>query len=165
MSAILVATQKSISSIYFTIINIGFSFNSQVFYIIDTLLDVSCKIQHIPKGDMKRYINVLRLYFEQFGGLIMMGGDMDASSKAIAGIHIADNEAYLLVIVRRYGNVHKRRLFFKRNDKNFRQSDFFYERSQMLSLGIFENRNFLLCLGSSFRRNGFKRRSNFGRIC
>lgn len=75
-------------------------FNSQIFYIIDTLFDVSCKIQHIPKGEMKRYIGILRLYFEQFGGLVMMGGDIDASSKGIAGIHIADNEAYLLVIVR-----------------------------------------------------------------
>lgn len=72
----------------------------QVFYIIDTLFDVSCKIQHIPKGEMKRYVSVLRLYFEQFGGLVMMGGDIDASSKGIAGIHIADNDAYLLVIVR-----------------------------------------------------------------
>lgn len=95
---------------YFTIFNILFSFNSQVFYIIDTLYDMSCKIQHIPKGDMKRYISILRLYFEEFGGLIMMGGDMDASSKAVAGIHIADNEAYLLVIVRRYGDVLERSL-------------------------------------------------------
>ncbi|KAJ6635849.1 putative Ufm1-specific protease 1 [Pseudolycoriella hygida] len=70
----------------------------EVFYIIDTLFDISCKIQHIPKGEMKRYINILRLYFEQFGGLVMMGGDVDASSKGIAGIHIADNDAYLLVI-------------------------------------------------------------------
>lgn len=29
----------------------------------------------------------------------MMGGDMDASSKGIAGIHIADNDAYLLIVV------------------------------------------------------------------
>lgn len=72
---------------------------------------MSCKIQHIPKGEMKRYISILRLYFEKFGGLVMMGGDVDASSKGIAGIHIADNEAYLLVIVRRYGIVHKIGLF------------------------------------------------------
>lgn len=58
---------------------------------------------------MKRYISVLRLYFEQFGGLVMMGGDIDASSKGIAGIHVVDNEAYLLVIVRKYmRNVYKR---------------------------------------------------------
>lgn len=29
----------------------------------------------------------------------MMGGDLDASSKGIAGIHIADNDAYLLIVV------------------------------------------------------------------
>lgn len=29
----------------------------------------------------------------------MMGGDLDASSKCIAAIHIADNDAYLLVVV------------------------------------------------------------------
>lgn len=29
----------------------------------------------------------------------MMGGDLDASSKCIAGIHIVDNDAYLLVVV------------------------------------------------------------------
>lgn len=29
----------------------------------------------------------------------MMGGDLDASSKCIAGIHIVGNDAYLLVVV------------------------------------------------------------------
>ncbi len=53
---------------------------------------------------MKRYISVLRLYFEKFGGLVMMGGDIDASSKGIAGIHIVDNEGYLLVVVSIYLN-------------------------------------------------------------
>lgn len=29
----------------------------------------------------------------------MMGGDLDSSSKGIAGIHIVDNDAYLLIVV------------------------------------------------------------------
>lgn len=29
----------------------------------------------------------------------MMGGDLDASSKCIAGIHIVGNDAYLLIVV------------------------------------------------------------------
>lgn len=29
----------------------------------------------------------------------MMGGDIDASSKGIAGVHIYENEAYLLIVV------------------------------------------------------------------
>lgn len=67
---------------------------------IDTLYDVPCKIQHIPRNeDVKKYASVIKRYFEEFGGLLMMGGDVDASSKAIAGIHIADNDAYLLVVV------------------------------------------------------------------
>lgn len=72
----------------------------QVFYVIDTLYDVPCRIQHIPScQDIRKYSNIIKFYFEQFGGLIMMGGDLDASSKGVAGIHIADNDAYLLIVV------------------------------------------------------------------
>lgn len=77
-----------------------FLFFFQVFYVIDTLYDVPCRIQHIPRcQDIRKYSNIIKYYFEQFGGLIMMGGDLDASSKGIAGIHIADNDAYLLIVV------------------------------------------------------------------
>lgn len=72
----------------------------QIFYVIDTLYDISCRIQHIPScHDIRKYSNIIKFYFENFGGLIMMGGDLDASSKCIAAIHIADNDAYLLVVV------------------------------------------------------------------
>lgn len=72
----------------------------EVFYVIDTLYNISCKIQHVPKTeDLKKYANVVKKYFEDWGGLIMMGGDVDASSKGIAGVHIAGNEAYFLVVV------------------------------------------------------------------
>lgn len=72
----------------------------QIFYVIDTLYDVPCRIQHIPScQDIRKYSNIIKFYFENFGGLIMMGGDMDASSKGIAGIHIVDNDAYLLIVV------------------------------------------------------------------
>lgn len=81
---------------------------------------------------MKRYIGILRLYFEQFGGLVMMGGDIDASSKGIAGIHIADNEAYLLVVVRiiTYGNVHKRSLSFEETRMVRRYFDYSLKQGQ-----------------------------------
>ena len=49
--------------------------------------------------DVKKYANVIKSYFETYGGLIMMGGDFDASSKAVAGVHIGDNDAYFLIIV------------------------------------------------------------------
>ncbi|CAD7014287.1 unnamed protein product [Ceratitis capitata] len=71
----------------------------EIFYALDTLYDVVCKIIHIAHhDDLKRYANVLKKYFEDFGGIIMMGGDMDAASKGIAGIHINGNQVYLLVI-------------------------------------------------------------------
>lgn len=75
-------------------------FCKQIFYVIDTLYDISCRIQHIPSShDIRKYSNIIKFYFENFGGLIMMGGDFDASSKCVAGIHIVDNDAYLLVVV------------------------------------------------------------------
>ncbi|XP_055316574.1 probable Ufm1-specific protease 1 isoform X1 [Sitodiplosis mosellana] len=80
----------------------------EIFYVIDTLYDISCRIQHIPScHDIKKYSNILKFYFENFGGLVMMGGDLDASSKMIAGIHIVDNDAYLLVVDPHYVGVPK----------------------------------------------------------
>lgn len=87
---------------------ISFQFNNknfsylllQIFYVIDTLYDISCRIQHIPScHDIRKYSNIIKFYFENFGGLVMMGGDLDSSSKCIAGLHIQDNDAYLLVVV------------------------------------------------------------------
>lgn len=75
-------------------------FRLQIFYVIDDIYDISCRIQHIPSShDIRKYSNIIKFYFENFGGIIMMGGDLDASSKCIAGIHIVDNDAYLLVVV------------------------------------------------------------------
>lgn len=70
---------------------------------IDDLYDIPCKIQHIPScQDIRKFSNIFKSYFEEYGGFVMMGGDMDASSKGIAGIHVADNEAYFLVVVIHY---------------------------------------------------------------
>lgn len=67
---------------------------------IDTLYDISCRIQHIPScHDIRKYSNIIKFHFENLGGPIMCGGDLDASSKCIAGIHIVHNDAYLLIVV------------------------------------------------------------------
>lgn len=77
-----------------------------MFYVIDTLYDVPCKIQHIGKSeDVKKYTDLLKNHFETSGSLVMMGGDIDAASKGIAGVHISKNDAFLLVIVSMY--IHK----------------------------------------------------------
>ncbi|XP_055837962.1 probable Ufm1-specific protease 1 [Episyrphus balteatus] len=71
----------------------------EVFYVIDGLYDIPCKIMHVPqREDLKKYANILKQYFEEGGGVVMMGGDEDTSSKGIAGLHISGNQAYFLVI-------------------------------------------------------------------
>lgn len=68
--------------------------------VLDTLYDVPCKIQHIQCGkELLNHIETIAEYFDKFGGLIMMGGDQDAASKGIAGVHISDSGTYLLIIV------------------------------------------------------------------
>lgn len=68
--------------------------------VLDTLYDIPCKIVHINSGkDIPNHIETIKEYFEKFGGLIMMGGDQDAASKGIAGVHISDAGIYLLIIV------------------------------------------------------------------
>lgn len=71
-------------------------------YIIDELFGVACYLHHVTRGDGLRSIrNKIVTYFETQGGFMMMGGDLDASSKGIAGVHITTNdEIYLLVVVR-----------------------------------------------------------------
>lgn len=68
--------------------------------VLDTLYDVPCKIIHITTGnELSSHADTLKIYFEKFGGLVMMGGDQDAASKGIAGIHISPSGTYLLVVV------------------------------------------------------------------
>lgn len=63
------------------------------------MYDVACKIQHIPKReDLKKYASLLKQYFEDYGCLVMMGGDVDCGSKGIAGVHVSGNDAYFLVV-------------------------------------------------------------------
>uniref|UniRef100_A0A1I8PTS7 UFSP1/2/DUB catalytic domain-containing protein n=1 Tax=Stomoxys calcitrans TaxID=35570 RepID=A0A1I8PTS7_STOCA len=71
----------------------------EVFYTVDTLYDVPCKILHVTKNDdLSKHVAELLKYFRDYGGLVMMGGDMDAASKGIAGIHSNGKESYLLVV-------------------------------------------------------------------
>lgn len=82
----------------------------EVFYVIDTLYDISCRIQHIPRcEDIKRYTSIVKKHFEEFGGVVMMGGDLDCASKGICGVHIDGNDAYFLIMVR----IHLYSLFLK----------------------------------------------------
>ncbi|XP_063830751.1 probable Ufm1-specific protease 1 [Ostrinia nubilalis] len=72
----------------------------EVCLVIDKLYDVPCKIVHVNKGeDLKTIVNTLVTHFEQLGSPIMMGGDIDCSSKGIMGIHVnQQGDASLLVV-------------------------------------------------------------------
>lgn len=67
---------------------------------IDKLFDVPCKILHVNTGDeLIAIVDGLINHFERFGSPVMMGGDVDCSSKGVMGIHVVDNEASLLIVV------------------------------------------------------------------
>lgn len=74
----------------------------EVSYVIDTLYDIPSKILHIPQGrDLHKHLQTLYDYFDKFGCVAMMGGDVDAASKGICGVCLDENsseEGYLLVI-------------------------------------------------------------------
>ncbi|KAJ8717139.1 hypothetical protein PYW08_005538 [Mythimna loreyi] len=71
----------------------------EVCLVIDKLYDIPCKILHVNQGDeLKTLVDTLVAYFEKFGSPVMMGGDVDASSKGIFGIHVGHGDASLLVV-------------------------------------------------------------------
>lgn len=73
----------------------------QVCLVLDKLYDVPCKIIHVNKGDdLNTIVDALISHFEKFGSPVMMGGDVDCSSKGIMGIHTDKAGASLLVVVR-----------------------------------------------------------------
>lgn len=75
---------------------------------VDSLYDITCRIQHIPScNDIRKYSNIIKFYLENVGGVIMMGGDIDTPSKCICGIHIVENDAYWLIVVRNPFSIYK----------------------------------------------------------
>lgn len=70
-------------------------------YLIDEMFNVPCHLHHITHNEsISSKKTEIMNYFKDQGGLIAMGGDEDASSKLIAGVHIFSNgELSLLVIV------------------------------------------------------------------
>ncbi|XP_023299814.2 probable Ufm1-specific protease 1 [Lucilia cuprina] len=78
----------------------------EVFYVVDSLYDVPCKIVHITRSEeLSDYVDTLIEYFNDYGGFVMMGGDMDAASKGIAGVHTSGRDTYLLVVDPHYSGV------------------------------------------------------------
>ena len=70
--------------------------------VIDHLFDVPCKILHSPAGQLGESWADLMSHFDKYSSPIMMGGDLDNSSKGILGLSLFEQkdksqpEAYLL---------------------------------------------------------------------
>ncbi|XP_035435310.2 ufm1-specific protease 1 [Spodoptera frugiperda] len=71
----------------------------EVCLVIDKLYDIPSKIVHVNHGDeLKTIVDTLVSHFDKFGSPVMMGGDVDASSKGILGIHVGQQNTSLLVV-------------------------------------------------------------------
>uniref|UniRef100_A0A1A9WMX1 UFSP1/2/DUB catalytic domain-containing protein n=1 Tax=Glossina brevipalpis TaxID=37001 RepID=A0A1A9WMX1_9MUSC len=78
----------------------------EVCYVVDALYNVSCKIIHVTKLEkLENQADSLEKYFQDIGGFVMMGGDVDAASKGIAGIHRDGEHTHLLVVDPHYTGV------------------------------------------------------------
>ncbi|CAH0724308.1 unnamed protein product, partial [Brenthis ino] len=71
----------------------------EVCLVIDKLYDIPSKIVYVNKGDqLENIVTQLKNHFEKFGSPVMMGGDVDCSSKGIMGIHVDSDRSSLLVV-------------------------------------------------------------------
>ncbi|XP_062129546.1 probable Ufm1-specific protease 1 [Drosophila sulfurigaster albostrigata] len=68
-------------------------------YVLDTLFDVPCKIQHVKQLNCDQVIDQIRQYFVEYAGFIAMGGLSDTASKGIAGIHQSPVAGTFLLVV------------------------------------------------------------------
>ena len=71
----------------------------EVGMVIDQIFDVPCKILHSRSGhDLQSLFDEVFLHFQHKRCPIMMGGDLDASSKGIFGACQTDSSKYFLVL-------------------------------------------------------------------
>ncbi|XP_073953922.1 ufm1-specific protease 1-like [Choristoneura fumiferana] len=105
----------------------------EVCLVLDKLYDVPCKIIHVNKGDdLNTIVDTLKSHFEKFGSPIMMGGDVDCSSKGIMGIHVDHAGVSLLVVDPHYVGKEQTREFLQNKSwvkwqpiKDFLSSSFY----------------------------------------
>ncbi|XP_023954469.2 ufm1-specific protease 2 [Bicyclus anynana] len=73
----------------------------EVCLVLDKLYDIPSKIihHHVNKGDsLENILESLCNHFENFGSPIMMGGDVDCSSKGVMGVHVDGINSKLLIV-------------------------------------------------------------------
>ncbi|KAG8226402.1 hypothetical protein J437_LFUL011940 [Ladona fulva] len=91
----------------------------EVCLVVDELFGIPSKITHVTKDEtINQHLPMLKQHFTNFGSPVMIGGDMDCSSKGVVGIHYAsdDSEAYLLIVDPHFVGVAKSVDELQRND-------------------------------------------------
>jgi hypothetical protein len=67
-------------------------------YVLDELFGVSSRILHITSNDtIRQNKDKIVEYFKSQGGLIFLGGDVDAAAKLITGVHVSNNNGKVLL--------------------------------------------------------------------
>eukprot|EP00092_Neocalanus_flemingeri_P024650 GFUD01026735.1.p1 GENE.GFUD01026735.1~~GFUD01026735.1.p1 ORF type:complete len:218 (-),score=60.16 GFUD01026735.1:93-746(-) len=71
----------------------------EVALVLDQLFDVPGKIVHTRSGrELEEVFEKLKTHFDQTGCPVMMGGDLDASSKGVFGTCQTSSEKYFLIV-------------------------------------------------------------------
>ncbi|XP_045502202.1 ufm1-specific protease 1 [Colias croceus] len=86
----------------------------EVCLVIDKLYVIPCKILHVNKGEgLDNIVDALKTHFIKYGSPVMMGGDVDCSSKGIMGIHDDGANSSLLVVDPHYVGSEKTKEFLQ----------------------------------------------------
>ncbi|XP_011874219.1 PREDICTED: ufm1-specific protease 1 [Vollenhovia emeryi] len=71
----------------------------EVSIVVNQLYDVLSKIIHVPSGKgLVDQVDNIKRHLLYCGSPIMMGGDRDCSSKCIVGLHVGNENVYLLIV-------------------------------------------------------------------
>ncbi|KAI8420258.1 hypothetical protein MSG28_008799, partial [Choristoneura fumiferana] len=80
---------------------------------IQAIQETLVELEDKPRDDLNTIVDTLKSHFEKFGSPIMMGGDVDCSSKGIMGIHVDHAGVSLLVVDPHYVGKEQTREFLQ----------------------------------------------------
>ena len=77
----------------------------EVGLVIDQYCDIPCKIVHTRSGELDQVFDKVYQHFQVRRCPIMMGGDLDCSSKGVFGACSAGQDKYFLILDPHFGRV------------------------------------------------------------
>ncbi|XP_046858479.1 ufm1-specific protease 1-like [Xenia sp. Carnegie-2017] len=98
---------------------------------LDHCYDIPCKIIHIQSGhEIESKFEELMSHFEKFGSPVMIGGNSDASSKALLGVAMSNEKKYFLILDPHFsGNAAERNHLISNGWISWRGEELFMENS------------------------------------